>query len=431
LSRSDVNKLAIAVDAAMPLAQRLFDDLRINTAAEEGVGRESYGQGEQYAHDLLAETAKSLALETAVDFAGNLYMTLPGSDRAKPGWITGSHLDSVPQGGNFDGAAGVIAAITALAAFRQSNYVPPSDVTVVGIRAEEASSWYRGDHGGHLGSRAVLGMLKPGELDAAINMRTNRTLAEHMREAGFDPRAGDDKSRLLPKQKYKGYLELHIEQGPVLENRGLPVGIVTGIRGSARARNARCIGAYTHSGAVPHEYRSDAVLATAEFCHRLDQRWEEVRKSGGDLVFTVGQLCTDAQAHSITKVPGETRFTLDIRSQDLATIEDMVSRAHELADEIGSKRRVKFDLGAINISEPAVMDAAIQQELAAGADALKVAHARLPSGAGHDAQDFALAGVRAGMIFVRNAHGSHNPHEAMAMADFALGTQLLGWLLLE
>lgn len=415
----------------MVLAERLFTDLRTHTAAEEGVSRESYGVGEQYAHDQVAAAAAALALEIAVDFAGNLYMTLPGRDRTLPGWITGSHLDSVPNGGNYDGAAGVIAGVAALAAMRSSGLVPATDVTVMGIRAEEASSWYSGNHGGHLGSRTVLGMLEPGELQAAINSRSKRTLAEHMREAGFDPDAAGDKSKLLPRSKYKGYLELHIEQGPVLDNRGIPVGIVTGIRGSARARNACCIGAYTHSGAVPHEYRSDAVLATAELCHRLDQAWEDVRRSGGDLVFTVGKLYTDPAAHSITKVPGETRFTIDLRSQDLATLEKMVALAQDLAAEIGARRRVKFDLGRFNISEPARMDVDVQRRLVEGAAQLNVAQMSLPSGAGHDAQDFALAGYPAGMIFVRNAHGSHNPQEAMAMPDFALGTRLLAWMLLN
>lgn len=427
---TELEQLTSAVDGAMALADRLFTDLRVHTAAE-GVSRESYGVGEQYAHDQVAAAAAALALEIAVDFAGNLYMTLPGRDRTRPGWITGSHLDSVPNGGNYDGAAGVIAGVAALSAMRSSGLVPATDVTVMGIRAEEASSWYGGNHGGHLGSRTVLGMLEPGELQAAINVRSNRPLAEHMREAGFDPDAASDKSKLLPRDKFKGYLELHIEQGPVLDNRGIPVGIVTGIRGSARARNASCTGAYTHSGAVPHEYRSDAVLATAELCHRLDQAWEDVRKGGGDLVFTVGKLYTDAAAHSITKVPGETSFTIDLRSQDLATLEQMVALAQDLAAEIGSRRRVKFDLGRFNISEPARMDTGIQARLVTGAAELNVTQMSLPSGAGHDAQDFALAGFPAGMIFVRNAHGSHNPREAMALADFALGTRLLAWMLLN
>ena len=173
------------------------------------------------------------------------------------------------------------------------------------------------------------------------------------------------------------------------------------------------------------------MLATAELCYRLDLAWEDVRARGGDLVFTVGMLSTDPKVHSITKVPGETNFTIDLRSQHLATLEEMVVIAQNLAKEIGARRRVKFDLGRFNMSDPALMDAGVQRRLADGAQQLQVPHSYLPSGAGHDAQDFAQAGFPAGMIFVRNANGSHNPHEAMAIADFALGTRLLAWTLLN
>jgi N-carbamoyl-L-amino-acid hydrolase len=430
---SDIDPASVAriVERAIPLATQIFDDLRTNTAAPQGVSRETFGAGEHYAHDLLTKAAAALHLEESTDFFGNLYMTLPGVDRSAPGWLTGSHLDSVPEGGNYDGAAGVVAGFTAVAALREAGITPPVDITVMGIRAEEASSWYRGDHGGHIGSRAVLGMLNPGELDAAISIRTNRTLADHIRESGFDPDGWRDPAKLLKRERYKGYLELHIEQGPVLENRGLPVGVVTGIRGSARARDARCIGAYTHSGAVPHEYRSDAVLATAELCNRLDMVWDEVRVRGGDLVFTVGKLFTDAKAHSITKVPGEVSFSIDLRSQDLAILKQMVALAQRLGNEIGERRRVRFELGNFNISEPALMDDGIQQALTEGAGLLDIPVMPIPSGAGHDAQDFAHAGIPSGMIFVRNANGSHNPDEAMDMTDFALGTRLLTWAMLR
>lgn len=429
MTRHEVDTLTNAVHAALPLAENLFRDLREKTADGDGVNRESYGQGEQYAHQLIADAARSLDLEVAIDFAGNFYMTLPGRDRSLPGWLTGSHLDSVPNGGNYDGAAGVIAGVTALAAFTQAGRAPLRDVTVIGIRAEEASSWYRGNHGGHIGSRAALGLLPSEELTAAINIRSGRPLADHMRDSGFDLGAIEAGHKFLSPTRFRGYLELHIEQGPVLENQGIPVGVVTGIRGSARARNARCMGAYTHSGAVPYEYRSDAVLATSELCHRLDTAWEEVRKSGGDLVFTVGKFFTDPHAHSITKVPGEVNFTIDLRSENLATMERMTSLAMTLAKEIGMRRRVEFELGKFNIAEPAIMDADLRRMLVEGANSLGIHCMQLPSGAGHDAQDFALAGFPAAMIFVRNAHGSHNPREAMDIADFALGTQLLAWAL--
>jgi len=157
---TEVSVLRRAVDEAMPLGADLLDTLKRETAEGDGVSRETYGTGEQFAHDLLRKSAEDLTLEIHVDFAGNLYMTLPGRDRAAPGWITGSHLDSVPMGGNYDGAAGVIAGIVALAAMRKSGIVPARDVTVMGIRAEEASSWFAGSHNGHLGSRAALGTFK-------------------------------------------------------------------------------------------------------------------------------------------------------------------------------------------------------------------------------------------------------------------------------
>lgn len=421
----DIQALKDAIDATMPVAGGLFDTLKKETGEGGGVSRESYGAGEQFAHDLLRKTAEKIGLETRVDFAGNLYMTLPGRDRSAPGWITGSHLDSVPIGGNFDGAAGVIAGVVALAGLDRSGQQPARDVTVMGIRAEEASSWFAGNHNGHIGSRAALGMLPRSELEGAINSRTGRSLADYIAAAGFDSEAVAAGRQALHRERYRGYVELHIEQGPVLENRSIPVGIVTGIRGSARARNARCLGEYTHSGAVPHEYRSDAVLATAELCHKLDLAWDAMREAGRDLVFTVGKFYTDAAAHALTKVPGEARFTIDFRSQEMGALTEIVASSKRLASEIAERKRVRFELGEFNISEPALMDTTLQDLLKREAQALGIDVLAMPSGAGHDAQDFAHAGFPAAMIFVRNAHGSHNPAESLAMADLALGTQLL------
>jgi N-carbamoyl-L-amino-acid hydrolase len=393
------------------------------------VSRESYGEGEQLAHDLLRERAETLGIETRIDFAGNLYLTLRGRERGAPGWITGSHLDSVPQGGNYDGAAGVIAGYIVVAALKQAGLEPARDITVTGIRAEEASSWYGGSHNGHIGSRAALGMLPASELRTAIQSRTGKSLFEHMHQAGFDPNAIVAGERAIERERYAGYIELHIEQGPVLEKRNIPVGIVSGIRGSARLRSACCVGEYTHSGAVPHEYRSDAVLAVTELCYRLDQAWEAVRKAGGDLVFTVGKLYTNAKAHAVTKVPGEASFSVDLRSQSQQTLDEMMEITRELCRKIESQRRVRFDLGEFNVSPPAEMDATLQGILRKEADRLNIDVLTLPSGAGHDAQDFAHAGYPAAMIFVRNAHGSHNPDEAMDLSDFALGTHLLARML--
>ena len=427
----DTANLASAVDAAMPLARALFEDVRAKTADIVGVSREPYAAGEQAAVDRIVEAARSLDLETTADPYGNLFLTLRGRDRDAPGWLIGSHVDSVPKGGNYDGFAGVVAGVTALAAFRHMNTHPLCDITVMGIRAEELSSWYGGQHDGHIGSRAALGLLPPQELDTAIHSGNGRTLREQMRSAGFDPDAVAVGRPFLQRERYRGYLELHIEQGPVLERRDFPVGIVTAIRGATRARSCRCVGAYTHSGAVPHEYRSDAVLATVELVHELDREWARVRADGGDLVFTVGKLYTDSRHHALTKVPGVADFGIDIRSQDEPTLRRMAGLTQELASRIGTERRVEFELSPFSLQRPAAMDATFRARLHEGCRSLGIPTMDIPSGAGHDAQDFAHAGYPAAMIFVRNANGSHNPEEQMEMSDFALGTRLLAWMLMN
>lgn len=427
----DTAALTRAVDAGMTRADALFRDVGAKTADTAGFSREPYGAGEQIAADALAAQARDLQLETATDAFGNFYMTLPGKDRAAPGWLTGSHMDTVPLGGNYDGFAGIVAGLAAVDAFRRAGITPPVDVTVMGIRAEEVSSWFGGQHDGHFGSRAALGRLPVAELDSAVNSRTGRTMREQMRDAGLDPGAVQPGKAHLQARRYRGFLELHIEQGPVLEERGVPVGIVTGIRGAVRARSCRCVGAYTHSGAVPHEYRSDAVMATVELVNALDREWTRVRESGRDLVFTVGKFFTDPKQHALTKVPGECEFCLDFRSQDRAVLDDMAAVTQQLVQRIGPERRVRFALSPFSVHLPAVMDPALRAAMAGASAGLGVRTMDIPSGAGHDAQDFAHAGFPSAMIFVRNRHGSHNPDEAMDMADFALGTRLLAWSLLQ
>jgi beta-ureidopropionase / N-carbamoyl-L-amino-acid hydrolase len=424
-----VERLIAAVDAAMPQAQQLFEDIARKTAGEVGINREPYGEGEQVALDVLQSAVAALDLEHNIDPFGNLYLTLPGADRDAPTWLVGSHVDSVPCGGNYDGLAGVLSGVTALAAFRRMGLLPQRDVTVMAIRAEELSAWYGGRHDGHIGSRAALGLLPVAELDSAINSRSGRTLRSHMQEAGADPAAVSGREPYLLPAKYHGYLELHIEQGPVLEARSTPVGIVTAIRGAMRGRTCRCLGAYTHSGAVPHEYRSDAVMAAVELVHALDAECARVRSTGRDVVYTVGKFFTDAKQHALTKVPGEAEFTIDIRSEDEQILTAMRALVGELSAEIAMRRRVRFEFAPFSLLRPAAMNAGFRERLLAGCQDLGISAIEIPSGAGHDAQDFAHAGLRTGMIFVRNSHGSHNPNEAMDMADFGLGTRLLAWML--
>jgi beta-ureidopropionase / N-carbamoyl-L-amino-acid hydrolase len=398
----------------MLLGERLLETLRERTADVVGVTREGYGAGEEVAHALARDEAIALGLDIRNDHAGNLYLTLPGADRDAKQVIIGSHLDSVPRGGNYDGAAGVVAGLAAVAGMRRAGYVPTRDVTVMVTRAEEGGAWFAT---GYPGARAALGILPPESLEVKRS-DTGRTLAEHMRELGFDPDAVRQGRRALSTDNVAAFLELHIEQGPVLESEQIPVGIVTALPGNRRHRAARIVGEWNHSGATPRRYRRDAVIAAAELAYRLDQEWAALDAEGRLMVCTFCTLNTHAEA-SMSKIAGEVRFGLDVRSPDQVTIDEMYTRLDAIIADVTRTRGVTIDLGPVTRTKPTVMDAGVQAGLARAADALGIAHRSMPSGGGHDTSAFVQAGVPAGMLFVRNQNGSHNPDEAIRMEDFA------------
>ncbi|WP_270936363.1 Zn-dependent hydrolase [Falsiroseomonas oryzae] len=396
------------------LAERLFEELRAATHDGVGITREAYGPGERKAHEIVRAAADALGLESRHDPVGNLLMTLPGSDRAAKRIVLGSHLDSVRSGGNYDGAAGVLAGLAAVAGMKRAGFVPGCDVTVAALRAEEAGAWFPTSYPG---SRAALGLLKPAEL-ATKRMDSGRTLAEHMREEGFDPGFVEQGGRTFSAVDTAAFLELHIEQGPVLDAEGVPVGIVTGIPGSRRLRAARVLGEYNHSGATPRKYRRDAAIALAELAHRVDERWALLEAEGHALVCTFCVLATTVEA-GFTKIAGEAVFQLDVRSVNPHSVDELMETLYDVVPEIEARRGVRFELGAETSSRAAPMDAGVQAGLKRAAMDLGVKHLAMASGGGHDAAAFVQAGIPAGMIFVRNQNGSHNPNEAMRMEDFA------------
>lgn len=396
------------------LAEKLFAELRARSFDGVGITREAYGPGERMAHALVRETAEGLGLETRADPVGNLYMTLPGTDRAAKRVVLGSHLDSVRQGGNFDGAAGVLAGLAAAAGLKRAGFVPGRDITVMAIRSEEAGAWFPTSYPG---SRGALGLLKPEELQIR-RMDSGRTLADHMREEGFDPGFVERGAKELGPDNVAAFLEVHIEQGPVLDAEGIPVGIVTGIPGSRRLRQGRVIGEYNHSGGTPRKYRKDAAIALADLAYHLDEAWCRLEAQGHRMVCTFCTLATTEEA-GFTKIPGEATFQLDVRSVNLHSCDALFEALYDLVPRIEARRGVKFDLGPEGGSRPSLMDASVQAGLKGAAEALSIPYLSMASGGGHDAAAFAQAGVPAGMLFVRNQNGSHNPKEDMRIEDFA------------
>ncbi len=416
-------EIKAAVAAQRDWVETLFDRLRQDGLDEPGVSRDPYGAGEQRAHASVAAIARDLGLEIAGDAAANLYMTMPGRDRTMPRVVIGSHLDSVPHGGNFDGAAGVVAGLAAIAALQRLGITPSCDIVVMGIRAEE-SIWFQVSY---IGSRGALGTLPDGALSVR-RIDTGRTLAEHIAECGGDPDALAAGVRYFEPSDIRAYLELHIEQAPSLVEAGKPVAICTGIPGNFRYPNARIEGANDHVG-LPRRFRRDAAMAGAEFAMALDALWADHDSQGIPMACTLGRFYTDPTQHGLTIVPGTFHFSLDMRAYDEAVLTALDEKVDAIIAGIEQRRGVRFHRGPKARAAVGVVDPGIALHLKQYAARLGLDTLDLGSPASHDGAAFAERGIPIGMIFVKNANGSHNPFEAMTISDFLDGTNVLAYWL--
>lgn len=409
----------------LDFCKTVFETVRQMSAEGRGVTRQGYGSVECKVVEYLKSVGRDLNLEICDDAAGNVWMRLPGIDPSLPAFVSGSHADSVPEGGNYDGLAGVTAALAVVWWMRRTHFTPKRDYVVLVMRCEESSFFGKA----YIGSLAFTGQLTTNETN--LKHRTeDKTLGDFMSDCGIDVAKITSGQPLVDLKKIAAFVELHIEQGPTLDSSDTErVGIVTGIRGNVRHKAVRCIGQTAHSGAVDKQFRHDAVMATAELIHTMDKHWDEWLAKGEDLVFTIGVLKT-APTAAITVVPGETTFSVDMRSLKLDTVKRFEELMRQEAERIGQKRGVKFEFDKLLVTQPAGVDAALSDELAATAAKCGIPVKRLASGAGHDSAVIGNKGVPVAMIFVANQNGSHNPFETMKLEDFMVGAELL-WRTVE
>lgn len=401
-------------------AQRIFNEIaELSSAPEIGITRESYGAGENAAIAYLSQFARDNGLQVHSDRAGNVIFQRADDDGQPAIWI-GSHLDSVPQGGNYDGLAGVVAGLLCLCRLDQQAVRTQRPIRVLGLRGEE-SAWFGKSY---MGSRALMGGLTSTDL-ALVNRFSKKTLGEAMQAVGADLDSIRSQQWLIDRQQFAGYLEVHIEQAESLEKMGQAIGIVPGIRGNLRHNLVRCLGEDGHSGAVSREDRHDSVFAVSELVARIDRLWGEWLEDGRDLVVTVGTLGTNAAHHAVSRIPGEVNFSLEIRSLHQPTLEAFHALIQSEIRQIEEHRQVRFEFDKRIDTQPAAMhepwvDAFVRMTREHGWEGVLT-----PSGAGHDAAVFANAGIPSAMLFIRNQHGSHNPYEAMELDDFIEATEVL------
>ena len=408
------------LDSCIADVWELLGRIGHDTTDSPGITRAAWSRNEETAADHIRAFARRHGLQVLNDAFGNIQVLLPGVDPATPCVTTGSHLDSVPHGGNYDGLAGVAAGLAVLAAANADPSRRARPFRVVGMRCEE-SPWFGT---AYLGSRLMLGLSTLDEFGDLKRSDSGKSLHHHLQHLGY-PRTGETLAPLLNSSLITSFLELHIEQGPLLEADNIPLGIATAVRGNVRFPDARCIGAYGHSAALPRRFRQDAVLAVAELALGLDGYWKDrIAQGDEDFIVTVGKFSTDAVLHAMTKVAGEVKFSLNIGAAVKTSLDAARTVLFDLVKGIESDRGVTFELGREVGTAPTQMDGRLIALLEDAASALGIAARRMPT-VGHDAAMFVRAGVPSAVLLVRNANGSHNSDEALDREDFARGVHVL------
>jgi allantoate deiminase len=358
----------------------------------------------------VAAWMREAGMEAAMDAVGNVVGRYEGATAGAPALLLGSHIDTVRNAGRYDGTLGVVLAIQAVAALHARGERLPFAVEVIAFGDEEGVRFPIT----LTGSRALAGTLAPSALDAEDADRISLRAA--LRDFGCDPSAIPGIARR--RDAVLGYVEVHIEQGPVLEAENLPVGVVTAIAGASRF-TAEVAGTAGHAGTVPMALRKDALAAAAEMVLLV----ERVATETPDLVATVGRI--EASPGAVNVVPGGARFTLDIRSPSDATRHAAIARLREAMEAVARRRGVGLRLDRSYDEAAAVCAPALAGQLETAVARAGIRPRRLPSGAGHDGLAM-IALCPIGMLFVRCKGGiSHNPAESVTTEDADAAARVL------
>jgi N-carbamoyl-L-amino-acid hydrolase len=371
-----------------------------------GINRVAYSEADLAGRQFTLGLFREAGLNPRIDAAGNIVGRLEGREPALPPILIGSHVDSVTDGGNFDGPVGSFGAIEAARSLREQGVRLRHPLEVVVWQNEE---------GGTIGSKLAVGVLGEGGLDAVA--RSGRTLREGIALVGGSVARLSEAVRT--RGSVHGYFELHIEQGGMLERANLRIGTVTGIVG-LRWLDVAIEGFANHAGTTPMDQRQDAMLAAARFTVAVN---DAIRAQPGQQVATVGRLVASPNTRNV--IPGRVELTVDLRDLDVATLDRFEARLRQLASEIASASATRFTVSKAVDSQPAMSDSRMMDWVDQTAAALGLSSQRMRSGAGHDAQEVAHIAPMA-MIFVPSVGGiSHSPREFTKAEDVANGVDVL------
>jgi N-carbamoyl-L-amino-acid hydrolase len=395
-------------------AQRLKDDIEtlaaIGRDSDGGIYRMAFSDGDMAGRQWFKQRLADAGLEVYEDGAGNIFGRL-GWDGKRPSVMTGSHLDTVPGAGHLDGALGVLVGMECLRRFKEEAVALRYPLEVVAFSDEE------GRFGGMLGSQAIAGKLTPETIHHAIDLK-GISVIDAMKQQGYDAMQALY-ARRNPESIHT-FLELHIEQGPILDQMGFSVGVVDAIAGLFKW-DVNLSGIPNHAGTTPMHMRNDALQALAEFATQIQRILDE---NGSERsVATIGRVELSPGAANV--VPGKVEFTLEVRDTEHRVLDDLKGAFRRALSAIARRRDIMFEFNVLSEITPVKCDTGLITELKNVAEELKIPALQMASGAAHDTQIMASI-ARAAMVFVPSKEGrSHSAAEWTDMDDIEKGANVL------
>lgn len=382
---------------------------RFTSTPGQGVTRLTYSKEDLQARNYIKEKMVEYDLNVTEDGFGNIFGKLEGTLLDAPSVIVGSHFDSVPNGGAYDGTGGVVVGLEVAALFKENNVKPAYPLEIIALVEEEGSRFA----GGLMGSRGMMGLLSAEDFKKLTD-KDGILAEEAMLNIGLDP----SKEKMRDPKTIRAFLELHIEQGPILEEKGIQIGLVEAIVGLTQLE-VTVQGRAGHAGTTPMDRRADALVSAAQIIGDLPKLATAV---GEGTVITTGRLNVFPNGANV--IPEKVIFTIDIRSGKEEHVLEAVRRTKErIAAQSGSDVHVTVE--EMLYIEPKLLDENIRSVLKASSEALAISTCGIQSGAGHDAMvlsDFTACG----MVFIPSKDGlSHCPEEWSAASDLAAGADIL------
>lgn len=395
--------------------ERIKDDI-LNLAeigrneADNGIYRMAFTDEDMAGKEWLKQRIADAGLSPRMDGALNISAEITGKTNA-PRILVGSHIDTVPCAGALDGTLGVVVGLECLRCLKESGFAPDVTVELIAFSDEE------GRFGGMFGSQSVAGQMNPGAI-ATMKDLNGVLLSDELRRHGHDVREALDSAR--DPESIAGYLELHIEQGPVLDRQQKAVGIVDEITGLF-TWSVRLRGEANHAGTTPMDMRNDAFLGLAEFASELERILEENGSERSRATIGKAQILPGAA----NTVPGLVEFSLDVRDTSDEALDELSDAMRKALSAIARRRNLMFEFQQMSYLPPVKCSKNIVTQLTQLADDMELSYEQMPSGAAHDAQIMGSI-VPVGMIFVPSKNGqSHSPAEWTAWTDIEAGANLM------